>query len=124
MKWVGMILLALALAGCAKFQSFERSLSLAGQATVDPQYVRVAVNVFDALEATATRCRKDLKICRNPTVWGKVRSAVLAGRKARNALEDFYTAHPGQLGPKGLYDSLVAASDTIQDLFGQYKIGA
>ena len=33
-------------------------------------------------------------------------------------------AHPGELGPQGLYDALTGAVSTIQDIFTTYNVGA
>lgn len=118
--------LALFSAGCTNLQNAWESLT---SATVSPQVVVVAVNTFDALEATATaylrltRCNgKNGPVCRDPAATAKLIPAVRAGRVARNNLEQFMLDHPGALGPQGLYDALQKAIGTVQDVVTQYKM--
>ena len=118
--------LALALTGCANLQNAWNTLTTAQVTTTQ---VSVAGNTFDALEATATRYLQLSRcsgtngpICRDPAVTKKVISAVRAGRVARNNLEQFFTDHPGQLGPQGLYDALQASITTLQSVITTYNI--
>ena len=120
------ILLTAGVAGCANLQNAWNVIT---STSVSPTVVVIAVNTFDALEATATnylrlpRCKTGGPIaCRDPNVTAKIVPAVRSGRAARNQLEAFIGSHPGQLGPKGLYDALIAATATLQTIFAQYNI--
>lgn len=120
------LVLALALGGCA---NLENAFQVLSSTSVSPTAVVVAVNAFDALEVTATnylrlpKCKSGGPIaCRDRGVTAKIIPAVRSGRYARNQLESFIAAHPGQLGPQGLYDALIASTNTLQAIFGQYNI--
>lgn len=122
------LVLAAALSGCANVQRAWDTLTTS---QVSPTLVIVAANTFDGLEATATnylrlpRCTgTNGPICRDPRATSQIIPAVRAGRAVRNELEAFLRTHPGQLGPSGLYDSLRAASNTLQAVFAQYNVGA
>jgi hypothetical protein len=123
--------LALGLSGCAtQFgQKVEGVYSAITGATVDPQSVIVASNIFDGLQRTATnylrlkKCNGSTPICRDPGATGKIIPAIRSGRVARNNLQQFMKDHPGQLGPTGLYDALEASISTLQLAFAQYNIG-
>lgn len=125
-KLIAVALLGLSLAGCA---SLQQDYAIITGATVSPAAVIVAGNAFDALEATATNY---LVFCKaNRTVAGcgsyvaarkQILPAVRAGRVARNNLEGFLTANPGQLGPSGLYNALVTAVNTLQGIAATYNI--
>ena len=120
------------LGGCAtQFgQKVEGVYSAITGATVDPQSVIVASNIFDGLERTATnylrlkRCNGSTPICRDPGATKAIIPAIRSGRVARNNLQQFMHDHPGQLGPTGLYDALQASISTLQQAFTQYNIGA
>lgn len=124
--------LALSLGGCASQfgQKVEGVVSAITGATVSPQAVLVASNVFDGLERTATnylrlkRCNGTTPICRDPSATKVLIPAIRSGRVARNNLQQFMTDHPGQLGPTGLYDALQSSINTLQSAFAQYNIGA
>ena len=118
--------LGLSLTACASLQNTWNTLTSA-QVTVTT--VAVAGNTFDALEATATGYLRLPKCsgtngpaCRDPGVTAKIIPAVRAGRVARNNLEQFFTDHPGQLGPQGLYDALQASITTLQSVISTYNI--
>lgn len=118
--------LALGLTACAQLQNDWNTLTSA-QVTITT--VAVAGNTFDALEATATsylrlpRCSgSNGPVCRDPSATKKIISAVRAGRVARNNLEQFFTDHPGQLGPQGLYDALQTSIGTLQGVIAQYNV--
>jgi len=91
--------------------------------------VLVAGNTFDGLESIATNYLKLPKctgsngpICRNAKATAAIIPAVRSGRVARNNLEQFFSDHPGQLGPQGLYDALQSAISTLQSTFAQYNV--
>lgn len=118
------------LAGCANTtQTLGNVWSAVTGATVPESSVIIAVNTFDALEATATnylqlpRCTgKNGPVCRDPVATAKIIPAVRAGRVARTNLETFQQNNPGQLGPVGLYNALQAAVTTLQGVMAQYNI--
>jgi hypothetical protein len=118
--------LALGLTACASLQN-DWAVLTSSQVTVTT--VAVAGNTFDALEATATaylrlpRCSgTNGPACRSPSATAAIIPAVRSGRVARNNLEQFFTDHPGQLGPQGLYDALQASISTLQGVIAQYQI--
>lgn len=116
--------LALSLGSCAEF---DNTWGIVTGSTVSPTAVYVARNSFDALEATATNY---ISFCKShpptpgcsKTVIAKLIPAVRSGRVARNNLTAFQKAHPGQLGPTGLYDALISATNTLQAISVQYNI--
>ena len=117
-------MLALSLGGCAQL---DRTWGTITGATVSPTAVFVARNTFDALEATATNYIVYCKVhprqqgC-SKTAIAQLIPAVRSGRVARNNLVQFQKDHPGQLGSTGLYDSFVAATNTLQQISVQYNI--
>ncbi|WP_027517895.1 hypothetical protein [Bradyrhizobium sp. WSM1417] len=125
--------LAFALAGCAQWQAIEQKVSTVANAisgaTVNPQAVLVASNIFDGLEVTATnylrlvKCNGTTPVCRDPVATRAIIPAIRSGRVARNNLQQFFKDHPGQLGPAGLYDALQKSIGTLQSVFAQYQIG-
>lgn len=121
--------LALALTGCSTFGKIETAFGVLTGATVSPQAVVIAANTFDALEATATnylRLKKCIgangPVCRDPGATKVLIPAVQEARGARNDLEAFLKAHPGQLGPSGLYDALQTAIARVESIVKQYNI--
>lgn len=125
-------LLALTLGGCSTgLTTVENVWNSATSGTVSVTAVSVAGNSYDALQATATNylhvCNTTpsaIPTCKNVSANKQLIRAVRAGRIARANLEQFYKDHPGQLGPKGLYDALQAATNTLQTVITTYKIGA
>jgi len=125
--------LALALSGCAQWQAIEQKVSTVASAisgaTVNPQAVLVASNIFDGLEVTATnylrlaKCNGTTPVCRDPAATKAIVPAVLSGRVARNNLQQFFKDHLGQLGPQGLYDALQTSIATLQAAYAKYQIG-
>lgn len=123
---VAALMLAIPAGGCANLKNAWETLTTS---QVSPTAVIVAANTFNALEATATnylrlkRCDgTNGPVCRDPAVTAKLIPAIRSGRVARTNLEQFLRDHPGQLGPSGLYDSLLAATATIQGIYAQYQI--
>lgn len=129
---VAAIAVGLTLGGCASQfgQKVEGVVSAITGATVSPQAVIVASNVFDGLERTATnylrlkKCNGSTPICRDPGATKALIPAIRSGRVARNNLQQFMKDHPGQLGPSGLYDALQTSINTLQSVFAQYNVGA
>jgi hypothetical protein len=124
--------LAIPVAGCANGfgQKVSNVFTAATTATVDPQAIIIAANTFDGLQATAKnylrlpRCSAASgPVCRNPAVTPSIITAVHSGRDARKKALAFLKAHPGQLGPQGVYDALQGAVGELQSLFAAYNIG-
>lgn len=123
-----LIPLLLLVSGCAGLQ---KDWGIITGSTVSPQAVVVAGNAFNALEGTATsylsfcKANKALPACAGyVAVRKKIIPAVRSGRVARNNLEAFLVANPGQLGPSGLYNALIAAVNTLQQIASQYSVPA
>lgn len=110
------ISVALVLPGCAKLQQAYESVSTA---KVPPKLILVAANSFNAAKATATNyiryCTPNPAPagCNDKVIRGTLIPNMKAGTVARDKLEDFMDNNPGQLGPKGTYDALVASTDII-----------
>ena len=131
MKLLSALGLALALfvvplAGCADFRAVTNTIGAIADASVPAKTVIIAANSFGAVEATA---KNIIVACTpvqrpaacNDTVLRKLIAAVRAGRNARDGLESFLAAHPGQLGSKGLYDALQASIATITQAISTYQ---
>jgi hypothetical protein len=121
-------LLSVGLSGCVT-DNVVNAWDAATGASVPASSVVVAVNTFDALEATATnylslpRCTgKNGPVCRSPSATAQIIPAVRSGRVARNNLEQFLKQNPGKLGPSGLYNALQGAVTTLQGVMAQYNI--
>lgn len=128
MKKLLVIGLLFALSACTNLQN---ALSTVEGTSVSPSAVYVAVNAFDAVEATATnylrlpRCSGSASYaCRDPGATRRIIPAVRSGRVARTNLEQFYKDNPGALGPVGLYNALVTATNTLQSVVTRYNVGA
>lgn len=124
MKRLAVLVLALSLGACAAIAQIT-------SAKVNPAGVIVAANIFNGLEATATnyirlhRCTPENRpVCREPEVADIIIPTVYSGRIARNNLVAFYEKYPNvPLGPQGLYDALIQASATLQQIYAQHGIG-
>lgn len=118
------------LGGCSDISRLFNVVSSASTTTVDPRTIVVARDIFNGVEVTATnylrlkRCGSAgaTVVCRDPAVTAKIIPAVYSGRAVRNSLTQFLRDHPGELGPKGLYDALVQTTDVLQAIFLQYNI--
>jgi hypothetical protein len=113
----------LALASCADLKSAYTAVTTSD---VSPKLVVIAGNAFDLAEVTATGYIKYCTPVPQPAgcddaAIHKIIPAVKSGRVARNTLEQFLVDHPGELGPKGLYDALVSATATIKAITANYK---
>lgn len=118
------LLLVLSLGGCA---SFTNAWNTATGASVSPQAVYVARNSFDVIEVTATNyivfCKvHPVTVGCSKTAIAKLIPAVRSGRVARSNLTQFQKNNPGVLGTTGLYNALVAATNTVQAIATQYNI--
>jgi hypothetical protein len=109
------ISLALGLGGCATLQA---DWSIVTGASVSPTQIIIAANAFDAGEATATQyllyCKATVpapSYCALTTRQAVVK-AVRTGRVVRAQLEPYITS--GTAGPVALYNTLVAAVQSLQ----------
>lgn len=121
---------SVSLGGCATFQNAKNTFDIVTSARASPTAIIVAAQTFDALEVSATNYLRLPKctavsgpVCRNRLAANAIIKAVRTGRPVRNQLEAFLRDHPGELGPKGLYDALTGAAQTIQGIFTAYQIG-
>lgn len=121
------LVLGVALSGCALFQKFQADLATLTGATVSPATVAVAVNLFDGAEATATVYLNLVKctgtngpVCRSPTVTAQIIPAIRSGRLARTNLEGFLQGHPSALGVTGDYAAITLAINTLQGILANY----
>jgi len=93
---------ALTFGGCAELQKFQVAFETVTGNVVTPQAVVVAINSFDAIEATATsylllpRCGTGPILCREAAITAKVVPLIRAGRADRNQLKAGLRANPGQ----------------------------
>lgn len=118
------LILALALGGCASLQSTYDVIS---GATVTPQQVYLARNAFDTVEVTATNYITYCKV--HPTTPGCSKTAIAqlipavrSGRVARNNLVQFQKSNPTAGSPSNLYNVLITATNTIQQIQSIYKV--
>lgn len=124
---VAVLVLGIALSGCAAFQKFQADLASLTGATINPAAVAVAVNLFDSAEATATNYLTLVKctgangpICRSPTITAQIIPAIRSGRIARTNLENFLQGHPSALGVSGDYAAITTAINTLQSILANY----
>jgi hypothetical protein len=126
MRSIGIVAVAacLALGSCANMQKVYDAVT---EAKVPVKTVLVAESAFNIAKSTATQY---ITYCTpNPAPTGcddalikvKLIPAIKAGTDARNSLQAFLVAHPGELGNKGVYDALIAATTTIQTVVASYK---
>ena len=129
----GLIVLALgfSLSGCAGLTKLQDVFEVATTVTVSPQFIVIAANSFNAIEASATnylrltRCDKtSSKVCRDKAITAILIPAVQNTRKARNDLIAFQRTHPGELGTQGLYDALQLSLTTLTGIMTTYHIGS
>jgi hypothetical protein len=123
---VAIVTVALSISGCAKLTNAYKTIT---EAKVPAQTLIVAANGFNAAKSVATTyinyCSpKPQPVgCSNDAI-GKLIPAMRAGTKARDDIETFIDQHPGELGAQGLYDAVVAATNTINQIKQQYSIDA
>lgn len=124
-RYVAIGLVALSVAGCGTIRDIYYG---ATEAKVDAKTVVLAASAFDSVEILATnylrspRCTENNRpICRDPSVTPTIIGSVRAGRVARNNLKQFLRDHPGQLGPRGDYDAMITATNTLKDALATYR---
>lgn len=135
MKRIIILALALSLGACtADLQKFETTVSNAvgviGSAKVKSKSVYIAINVFNAAERSVTAylklppCTGAGTLCRVSGAAEALDSPFNAGIRARNDLRAFMKANPGTLADAGLYNTLVAATTSLQNVMTIYGIGS
>lgn len=118
------IAVTVSLSGCANLKTAYDTIT---SAKVPAKTVYVAANAFNAAKATAKNyivyCTPNPspKGCDDTAIKTKLDPAIRSGTIARNSLEQFLKDHPGELGDKGLYDAMVAATDTIKDVTAAFQ---
>lgn len=123
-------------AGCAgtiqtlkdDYNAVSSAISSAASSEASPKAVAVAISSFDAIKITATnytrlpRCNgTNGPICRDPALRVKIKQAVAAGTVARNNLKAFLRQNPKSFADVGLYNSLLAARQTLSDATAAYR---
>lgn len=121
--------LALGVAGCAQqLQQAGSFVQTITTATVPADAVIVARVAFNSAQSLATnylrlrRCTgSNGPICRDQALTVRIGNAVLSGRQARNELAQLMRANPGGSVPVANYETMVAATNVINDLTAGYK---
>lgn len=108
------------LAGCAgELTKLQAAYADVTSSSVPLNDLVLARQTFNAVEVSATqylglkRCDGATVICRSPAATKIIVPAIRSGRVARINLATFMREHPGQLGPSGIYNALVAANSTL-----------
>lgn len=121
----GALALACILGGCAEIQKAEAVFGVVTGDVVTPQAVVIAVNAFDAVEATATnylrlpRCGGGAVACRNPSTSAAVVAWIRAGRADRKQLLAGLRAAPGQsISLVAVYKDLTSTTAQLGALVG------
>lgn len=124
-----------ALGGCAggSLQKFETTLSNAvgvvASTRVKSKTAYVAINVFNAAERSVTSylslptCSGAGTLCRISGAAEALDQPFNAGIVARSNLRAFMKANPGTLADAGLYNTLVAATSSLQSVMNVYGVG-
>lgn len=135
MKRIGiaavLVAVGLLLAGCESIQVFKQTWDAARSIVVNKKAIIVAVQTFNAAEASATvyirqkHCPPGIQrpTCMSPPIREQLVVAITAGRGPRDALVDFVEAHPNEIGDQGLYDALRSATAQLKNVLSAYKIG-
>jgi hypothetical protein len=110
--------LVLMLGGCAWIQS---AVSVVTGTSVTPNQAVIAINAFDAVEATGTQylqlpaCASTAsKLCRTPGGASSVVKYIRLGRLARNNLEAAINTGGGAPIAISLYQALTSQTTTLQ----------
>jgi len=127
------VLVALSLSGCAGLQRAETTISNAvgviASTKVNSKSAYIAINVFNAAERSVTAylrlplCDGTKPLCRVNGAATALDGPFNAGIQARNDLRAFMRANKGTLADAGLYNTLVAATDSLQKVMAIYGIG-
>jgi hypothetical protein len=109
----------------------SRTLSAwsAANVKVNSKSAYIAINVFNAAERSATAylrlppCDGVIKVCRAAGAAEAIDQPFRAGIQARNDLRAYMRANKGTLADAGLYETLVAATDSLQRIMDIYGAG-
>lgn len=118
------------LPACTTFQKIGQAIEVAGDVKVKSKTAYIAINVFNAAERSATNylklppCTGVGNLCRVKGAAEAIDASFNAGIKARNDLRAFMKANPGTLADAGLYNTLVAATESLQNIMNIYGIGS
>lgn len=134
-RFAAALTLAAFAAGCSadskRFTAIENTVAVITQAKVPPEVIVTAASAFDVIKVGATqyvrlpRCTgSNGPACRDPARMADLKKAVEEGTDARDKLKLFLRQYPGELGPKGLYDALVASTDVIANITAAYRSAA
>jgi hypothetical protein len=121
-----LLLAGLLLGGCSTLSNLETIAS----GSVSANQVYVAANAFDAIEATATNylqlppCPTAAPVCRTSSIVAVIVPQVRNGRVARNQLEAYVNANPGQAVPVSNYNVLITTVNTLQGALAAYSATA
>jgi hypothetical protein len=128
-KLISIALLAASLGGCATVTKIENAVGVVAQTKVNSKSAYVAINVFNAAERSVTaylrlpECNGAGTLCRANGAAAALDGPFSAGIQARNDLRAFMKAHPGTLADAGLYNTLTAATDSLQKVMAIYGVG-
>jgi hypothetical protein len=117
--------IALTAGGCA---TVNKVVGAVTGATVDTNAVYVSANTYDAAAQIANaylalpRCPKQAPACRDPQVTAKLAPLLRAAYASRAQLVAYSIAHPGVLGPQGLYDAVVSTGSALTQALAAYNI--
>jgi len=121
MKHLRLLVICLALGGCANLQAAYGVLT---GTSITPQQVYISANAFDAIEATATQYLRlppcGSLPCRNPSAVSVIVPAVRSGRLARNQLEAAISANPGAPVNANLLATLESSTSTLKAIMAEY----
>lgn len=128
---------ALVLAGCAQtmqeFQKFETTVSNAvgvvASTKINSRTAYIAINTFNAAERSVTNylnlppCTGAGTLCRVSGAAEALDQPFNSGIVARNNMRAFMIANKGSLADAGLYNTLKAATASLQSIMAIYGIG-
>jgi hypothetical protein len=123
------LVLAVSLGGCATFQKVQNAVEVVGGLKVNSKSAYVAINVFNAAERSATAylrlppCNGTVPICRAYGAAQAIEQPFRAGIQARNDLRSYMKANKGTVADAGLYNTLVAATTSLQNVMNIYGVG-
>lgn len=116
------------LTGCQEFQKIQDFIASASSTKINVDAVVLASQAFNASEVVAAGylrlpiCAPATRpVCREPSATPMIEGAILAGRKARDELQNFVRTHPDELGPQGVYDALITATTALESVTKTYK---
>jgi hypothetical protein len=133
-KLLAIGLLALSLGGCAgelaKIKTtFTNVVGVISNVKINSKAAYIAINVFNGTERTVTNylkfppCNGSIPVCRVSGAADALDEPFNAGISARNDMRAWMKANPGSLADAGLYNALIAATNSLQKVMAIYNIG-